>query len=114
MTDLAKFYRRGAVAALFSPIRAFHLDPVAFEIEFWEGVLGAVPDHIGALRQLGHDYTQRGDYEHGPAKERIPISFARPGEQRLRMQVVEGPIRIDAILLSSSRDTRPPAEWKGE
>lgn len=70
MTDLAKLYRRGFVPSLFAPIRALHLDPAAFEIEFWEGALANTPNHIGTLRQLGHAYTQRGDYEKGLSVDR--------------------------------------------
>ena len=70
MTDLAKMYRRGFVPALFRPIRIGHLDTAAFEIEFWEGVVAAAPGHVGALRQLGHAYTQRGDYEKGLVVDR--------------------------------------------
>jgi len=51
----------------------------------------------------------------GRAGDEMPatVRFTRPGSQTLRLYVVEGPMRIDAIWLSTTQKTRPDAAQVG-
>jgi hypothetical protein len=41
------------------------------------------------------------------------VRFLRPGLQTLRMYLLEGPMRIDAVWLTTTQNTRPDAAQVG-
>jgi hypothetical protein len=41
------------------------------------------------------------------------VRFARPGTQALRVYLAEGPMKIDAIWLSTTQKSRPDAAQPG-
>ncbi|MCI0583771.1 MAG: hypothetical protein L0227_12940, partial [Chloroflexi bacterium] len=40
----------------------------------------------------------------------LTVRFPRPGPQTLKLYAIEAPMRVDAIWLSSTQKTRPPAD----
>ena len=63
---------------------------------------------------LFQEYGWIGGHGEG-GRDQVPISirFNKPGRQTLRMYALETPIRIDAVWLSTTQNTRPPEKDRG-
>jgi ferric-dicitrate binding protein FerR (iron transport regulator) len=59
-------------------------------------------------------YAWIGGYGEDGTSDTVPLSirFPRPGPQTLKLYVIETPMRIDGIWLSTTQITRPPADQR--
>jgi hypothetical protein len=92
------------------------IEPVTGQLSQKCRQLGATGDnafcYTGWMLYTG--YAWLGGYGEDGTSDAVPLSirFSRPGLQTLKLYVIEAPMRIDGIWLSTAQSTRPPADQR--
>lgn len=92
------------------------IEPVTGQLSQKCRQLGATGDNAFCYTgwKLFPGYGWLGGYGEDGTSDAVPLSirFPRPGLQTLKLYVIETPMRIDGLWLSTTQATRPPAEQR--
>jgi ferric-dicitrate binding protein FerR (iron transport regulator) len=108
---------RGSTAAAKEPLTSDHLivvvpESVVTPSPAGAASLGGSADFNGHCERPGYWWLSGNEYPALPGSP-VTVRFLRPGVQTLRVYAWEGPMRVDAIWLSTTQKTRPEANQHG-